>query len=89
LELTQGEFSSYSVYEVNSDTSVSFDYYCDVETEIIVLQDNDEICRHTLSQKEGLQESQRIGLKTAAETSVKLVVNKGKILLDCIRFEQT
>lgn len=87
LELTKNEFAVYSIFNLTEGSTVSFELFCKEGAEVTVFQGNEVLTTLMISSQEAKQRIDDIKLVPAVESSVKLLVHKGKLVLDCVDFK--
>ncbi|MDF2537923.1 MAG: glycoside hydrolase [Herbinix sp.] len=87
LELEAEEFAVYSIYDLSDINTVTIEYICKEDAVISIMQEDKLIIELWLTSHEEKQRTAKIPLLLAKESSVKIKVEKGKLLLDCICFD--
>ncbi|MHB8130864.1 MAG: cellulase family glycosylhydrolase, partial [Mobilitalea sp.] len=86
LELEKDEFAVYSIYDIGEKNTVSFEFFCEEETWITILQEELVLCKVMLSAAEGIQRTDEITLLPSEDVKIKIIINSGKLQLDCVCF---
>ncbi|MDF2700548.1 MAG: glycoside hydrolase [Haloplasmataceae bacterium] len=87
LNLTSGEFATYSINNITKNNSVSFEYCCDDEVSISVFQNNILLDTFKLHPNTNKRISNPIPLLIANEANIKVIVNEGSVRLARIYFK--
>jgi hypothetical protein len=86
LELLADEFAVYSINNLQDLNYLSFEYYCEEDTEVTVYQDDVLIGTLQLTPVAGKYSIEAMKLMPAQEAKIKIVINQGRIELDNIQF---
>lgn len=87
LELMNGEFAEYAIYNVKDNATVSLELHCEGEAEIILYQENKEIGRVIVKKTNGLFATDPMNLMPADSTRIRVEVRSGKIIMETICFK--
>lgn len=88
LELTQGEFAEYAINRVNEGASVSLELHCEVDSEIMVKQDDRTIGKLKIAKKDGIYKTEPINLLPAESSRIGVEVVEGKVIMEVISFDE-